>query len=222
MPARRHERRLKQGDDKCLAASREMITLESQFLDGLRLRLINSSRESTHTMTNLMKRSDAQMKKEIHRVCEPGVSRYRRQVYLSRQSELVGCFKAFNENLLMMRCEFEARIERFYADRDWLNGTTQVFMQSLEASLTTQKEKLKQRMLGYARDFIDQLTEDELVVEKQGLGALPPPPKLSTDDGMSLHSGEGSASSAGSLASVFKSRSYEAYFLALSKVCSCG
>ena len=143
-----HEKYLRKADEKAIEASKTMVTLESQFLDALRLKSINAARESSHTMTNLMKRAEYQMKKEITRKCDPGLSRYRRQVYLSRQSELIDCYRSFHENLLMMQCEFETRIMRYYSDRYWAFNTTTTFMQSLEASLTTQKEKLKHRILG--------------------------------------------------------------------------
>ena len=145
---KQQERQLRKADEKALEASKTMVTLESQFLDALRLKSINAARESSHTITNLMKRADFQMKKEIVRKCDPGLSRYRRQVYLSRQSELIDCYRSFNENLMMMQGEFETRVMRYYADRYWAFNTTTTFMQSLEASLTTQKEKLKHRILG--------------------------------------------------------------------------
>ena len=148
MTNKHQEKNLRKADEKAIEASKTMVTLESQFLDALRLKSLNAARESSHTITNLMKRSEFQMKKEINRKCDPGLSRYRRQVYLTRQNELVDCYRAFNENLMMMQCEFETRVMRYYTDRYWSFHTTTTFLQSLEASLTTQKEKLKHRILG--------------------------------------------------------------------------
>jgi len=145
---KRQEKNLRKADEKSMDASKTMVTLESQFLDALRLKSLNAARESSHTITNLMKRAEFQMNKEINRKCDPGLSRYRRQVYLARQNELIDCYRSFNENLMMMQCEFESRVMRYYTDRYWAFNTTSTFMQSLEASLTTQKEKLKHRILG--------------------------------------------------------------------------
>ena len=148
MTNKRQEKNLRKADEKAIEASKTMVTLESQFLDALRLKSLNAARESSHTITNLIKRSEFQMKKEINRKCDPGLSRYRRQVYLTRRNELVDCYRGFNENLLMMQTEFETRVMRYYTDRYWSFHTTTTFLQSLEASLTTQKEKLKHRILG--------------------------------------------------------------------------
>jgi hypothetical protein len=70
----------------------------------------------------LISKAEEQMKIEMKKVSNSNTARAKKQVYLSRQSQLIEHFKSYIESLNMMMNDYESKIEKYYLHRRWSNG----------------------------------------------------------------------------------------------------
>jgi hypothetical protein len=70
----------------------------------------------------LISKAEEQMKIEMKKVSNSSTARAKKQVYLSRQSQLIEHFKSYIESLNMMMNDYESKIEKYYSHRQWSNG----------------------------------------------------------------------------------------------------
>lgn len=89
-----------------------IIALDSQYLDSLKLRLIDATIKLPFALSNLVKRVRIQMDIESRRNVDPLLAKLTRDEYIKLQIELVTYFNQFYESLNMMEEDYRSRAYR--------------------------------------------------------------------------------------------------------------